>query len=412
MSKYNFDTEQIHGKIDGRCKTGNSGGSVEQTAAFEHATAEDLKDVFLQRKYGHIYSRICNPTVAKLEERLNILDDGVGCLALSSGMAAVSTALLTILKQGDELISGNSLFGGTYALFNEVFSRFGIKTYFVEASDVKAYEQAITPNTKAIFLESLANPKLDVPDLQAIADLAHANDIPLIVDNTVLSPYLLKAKDFGVDILVYSTTKVINGHGNAIGGAIIDCGTFSFFSDKYRDFDPYYEKFKCLGYLAKARKQIFINMGPCLEPQSAYLHLIGLETLSLRMDKHVSNALAVAEFLSSHPKVKKVNYPGLQGSLGYEVAQKQLKRGAGSLLTFELASQDEAFAFINKRSFSRNLANIGEAKTLLIHPASTIYLDYDADVMAQMGVNDRLVRVSVGIENEVDVIKEFKEALE
>ncbi len=412
MSDYNFQTQQIHAPVDQRKRSGETTSGPAQSSAFEHELAEDIQAVFGQHQFGYIYSRIANPTVNQLEQRITALEDGIGTVATSSGMAAVSSALINILQTGDEFISGNSLFGGCFSLFTQVFPRMGITPVFVEASDVDAYAVAITPKTKALFFEVIGNPKIDVPNVKAIAGVAHAHGLPLILDNTVATPWLFKAKDFGADIIVHSTSKYINGHGNAIGGSITDCGTFSFEGEKFAEFEPFYKKFRHLAFLAKLRKQIVINMGPCQSPQNAFLQLAGLETLSLRMKQHSDNALALAQFLESHNKVTKVNYVGLTSSPWHEIAKVQFQEHFSGLLSFELKDRETAFQVINHRSFARNLPNIGDAKTLMVHPDTTIYHDYSDEDKASLGVTPGLIRLSVGLESTNDIIDDLDKALQ
>ena len=406
-----FGTKQIHGDIENRRRSGETTSGPVQSSSFEHETAQNIQNVFAQREFGFLYTRIANPTIAKLEERLRILEGGIGAVATSSGMAAVSLALLNVLQSGDEFVCGNSLFGGCFTLFNEVFPRFGIKPVFVEASNPQAYEAAITSKTKAVFFEVIGNPKIDVPSIKAISEIAHAHGLPVILDNTVATPWMFSAKDFGADIIVHSTSKYVNGSGNSIGGVVIDCGTFKFEGEKFADFEPFSKKFRELAYIAKLRKQLFINLGPCQSPQNAFLQLAGLETLSLRMPVHCNNALAVAQLLEAHPKVQKVNYAGLTSSPFHETAKQQFGEHFGGLLSFEVANKDAAFDFINRRGFSRNLSNIGDAKTLVLHPDSTIYHDYSPENKTLVGVNERMIRVSVGLEDVEDLMVEFETAL-
>ena len=409
LAEYHPKTIEIHGNIKNRIKSGPT-SFVAQSTAFEHETAEDIENVLRQRKFGFTYSRIANPNMAQFEEKINLLEEGIGAIALSSGMAAVSVGLLSILKQGDEFISGYSLFSGSYALFTDTFSRFGIRPVFVNSTNEKEIENAINNKTKLIFIETIGNPRLDVPNLKKISAIAKKGGIPVILDNTLATPSLFKAKNFGADIIIHSASKYINGSGNAIGGVIVDSGTFDFNKDKYDDFAPY-KKYGSLAYLAKTRRQIHTNLGTCLSPHNAFLLSLGLETLDLRMKQHSQNALALAEFLSTHKKVKKTSYPGLKNSEFYETAKEQFGNNFGGLLTFELESKEKAFEFINNRTFLRNLPNLGDAKTLIVHPASTIYVDYDDETKEKLGVNDRMIRVSVGIEYKDDIIREFDEIL-
>ncbi|MDH5719625.1 MAG: aminotransferase class I/II-fold pyridoxal phosphate-dependent enzyme [Spirochaetia bacterium] len=411
MADYKPKTFEVHGKIEGRIKSGPTTG-IYQSTAFEHETAEDIENILSQRKFGYTYSRINNPNLTAFEEKMNLLEKGIGAISLSSGMAAVSAALLSILKTGDEFISGKSLFSGTYSLFTDLFVRFGIKPVFVNSTDIKEIENAVTKKTKLIFVETIGNPRCDVPDLKKISEIAKQAGIPLVLDNTLATPYLFSAKDFGADIIVHSASKYINGSGNAVGGVIIDTGSFEFRNnEKFDDFEKF-KKYGALAYLAKTRRQVHTNLGTCLSAQNAFLLSLGLETLSLRMKQHCDNAKALAGFLENHKKVKKVSYSGLKTSEYHETAKSQFYDNFGGLLTFELESKEKAFKFIDNRTFLRNLPNLGDAKSLIVHPASTIYIDFDNDTKEMLGVNDRMIRVSVGIEDSEDIIREFEKILE
>jgi len=411
LSDYKPKTIAIHGKIENRLKSGATTG-VFQSTGFEHESAEDIENVLSQRKFGYTYSRINNPNLTAFEEKMNLLEKGIGALSLSSGMAAVSVSLLSILKSGDEFISGKSLFSGTYSLFSDLFVRFGIKPVFADSSDSREIENALTEKTKLIFIETIGNPRCDVPDLKKISAVAKNAGIPLVLDNTLATPSLFCAKDFGADIIIHSASKYINGSGNAVGGVIVDTGNFNFIlnKEKFEDFSAF-QKYGSLAYLAKTRRQVHSNLGTCLSPQNAFLLSMGLETLSLRMKQHSANARALAEFLSKHKKVKKVSYPGLKESPYHEIAKAQFGENFGGLLTFELESKEKAFEFINNRTFLRNLPNLGDAKSLIVHPASTIYIDYDNATKEMLGVNDRMIRVSAGIEDTEDILKEFEQIL-
>ena len=407
----------LYGKTGEFLPFGATSMPVVQSTAFEYGSAEEIEQVFRQRKFGYLYSRISNPTVSILEERLTSLENGLGTLVTSSGMSAITVALLTVLKQGDEFVSGNSLFGGTYSLFTDVFSRFGIRVVFVETTNLDDYKKAITEKTKLVFLETIGNPKMDVPDMQAISKIAHAFEVPVFLDNTVATPHLWKAKDFGVDVIIHSVSKWLNGNGNAIGGSVTDAGSFTFSENKYPDFALFNKKFGKLAFLAKMRKETFVNMGVCLGPHNAFLQLLGLETFPIRMEKHCSNALALAKLLAASPKVKQVRYPGLETSQHHAVAKKQFSNykaaGAnfGGMLCFELISKEAAFRFINALKFCKKLANIGDVRTLVLHPSSTIYCEMSQEQKMLMGVSEGLVRISVGLENIETLQEDFLQAL-
>jgi O-acetylhomoserine (thiol)-lyase len=408
--KFRFETLLIHGGLE----AGPAGATtvpIVQSSSFAHATAEDLEDIFRGRKVGQVYSRIGNPTTESLERRLALLEGGIAAIATASGMAAITTAVLTIVRGGDEILASSSLFGGTFSLFRDTLSNFGITTRFADPTDVVALRGGITDKTRLIFVETIGNPKMDVPDLAAIAAIAREAGIPLMVDATVSTPYLARARELGADIIVHSTSKFINGTGSVIGGAIVDCGTFDWQSPRFPHFEQYFRKYRNFAFTARARKLIHKDFGACAAPMNSFLLTEGIETLALRMERHCANALQLAEYLRGHAKVAWVNYPGLVDSPYFEVATRQFGGRYGALLTFGAGSKAAAFRFINSVRLARNLANIGDAKTLVIHPASTICADYGPEEKALMGVTEDMVRVSVGIESIEDIIEDFTAAL-
>jgi O-acetylhomoserine (thiol)-lyase len=406
-----FDTKLIHGGTApgpyGATKT-----PIVQSSAFAYSTAEELEDLFKGRAIGQVYTRIGNPTLESLEKRLAAVEDGIAAIVTASGMAAITTAVMAIVRSGDQVISSSSLFGGTYSLFRDTLSNYGIDTVFVDPTDLAALEAAVTDATRLIFVETIGNPKMDVPDIAAFAAIAKKHGIPLMVDATVSTPYLARVKDLGADIVVHSTSKFINGTANSIGGAIIDSGSFDWNSGKFPHFEPFYKKYRNFAFSARTRKLIHKDFGACAAPFNSFLLGEGLETLALRMERHCSNALRLAQFLDKHPKVNWVNYPGLPDSPFFEVANRQFKGRFGGLLTFGLADKAGAFKVINALKLAKNLANIGDTKTLVIHPASTICADYTLEVKALMGVSEELVRVSVGIEDIEDILEDFAAALD
>jgi len=406
---YNVDTELIH--ANSNFEEGAVNKPIYQSTSFAYDTAEELSQVFLQQAQGYTYSRINNPTVAAFEERITKIENGVGAIACSSGMAAISTAILSLVESGDQIVAGNSLFGGTYNLLQKDLARWGIKTNFVESTDIKSFKEAITEKTRLIYLETLGNPKLDIPDIKAISQVAHKKGIPLVVDNTFLTPYLFKVKEWGADIVIHSTSKYINGSANSIGGIIVDLGTFNWREGKTSGFNDYLQ-FGPFAYLAKIRQDLFRNLGVCSNPFNASMNITGLETLAVRMDKHCTNAMKLAEFLSSHHSPVRVSYPGLASHPQHQLAKEQFGEKFGGVLTFELKSKKECYQVINSLNLAKNLANIGDIRTLVIHPASTIYCRLDEDRQKELGVTPGLIRVSVGIENPDDIIKDFSMALE
>ena len=406
-----FETLLIHGGLE----PGPAGATtvpIVQSSSFAHQTAEDLEDIFRGRKSGQIYTRLNNPTTESLEKRLALLEGGVAAVATASGMAAISTAVLTILRGGDEILASSSLFGGTYSLFKDTLGNYGITSRFVDPTDLAALEAAITPATRLIFVETVGNPKMDVPDIGAIATIARQAGIPLVLDATVTSPYLARGRDLGADLVIHSTSKYINGSGSVIGGAIIDNGTFDWGSPLFPHFEPYVKKYRQFAFTARLRKLMHKDLGACPAPMNSFLLTEGIETLALRLERHCANALELARFLKKHPRVAWVNYPGLEDSPFHEVAARQFGGKFGGLLTFGLADKAAAFRCINGLKMAKNLANIGDAKTLVIHPASTICVDYTPEQRLLMGVTEELVRVSVGLEHISDIIGDFSRSLD
>jgi len=410
-SRFRFDTLLIHGgTVAG--PSGATKAPIVQSSAFAYASAEELEDIFKGRAIGQVYTRIGNPTLESLEKRLTVIEDGIATIVTASGMAAITTAVMAVVRSGDEILSSASLFGGTYSLFRDTLSNYGITTRFVDPTDLAALEASVTDATRLIFVETIGNPKMDVPDIAAFAAIAGKHGVPLMVDATVSTPYLARMKELGADLIIHSTSKFINGTANSIGGAIVDCGSFNWQSDKFPHFEPYYKKYRNFAFSARTRKLIHKDFGACAAPLNSFLLGEGLETLALRMERHCSNAMRLARFLAAHEKVSWVNYPGLPDSPFFEVATRQFKGRYGGVLTFGLADKVSAFRLINGLRLAKNLANIGDTKTLVIHPASTICADYDAEVKALMGVSEELVRVSVGIEDIDDIQEDFGAALD
>jgi O-acetylhomoserine (thiol)-lyase len=363
-----------------------------------------------------------NPTNAVFEQRMTLLEGGVGAVATASGQAAETIAILNIVRPGDEIVSANSLYGGTYTLFSSTFAKFGIKVKFVNPSDPSNFKNAITPRTRAVYAESLGNPKLDTLDFRAASKIAHEAGVPLIVDNTVPTPYLLNPFDYGVDIVVHSATKFIGGHGTSIGGVIIDSGRFDWTNGKYPDLtepDPtyhgikYVETFGEAAYITKARVHLLRDLGPAMSPFNAFLFLQGLETLPLRMERHSKNATEIAKHLLEHPKVAWVNYPGLPSHPSFTTAKKYFSRGLfGALMGFGIKGGREAGKrFIDSLTLISHLANIGDAKTLAIHPASTTHSQLSTEERIQTGVTDDYIRLSIGLETVEDIIEDLDQAL-
>jgi O-acetylhomoserine (thiol)-lyase len=419
-----IETLALHGGQEADPTTGARAVPIYQTTSYQFKDTEHAANLFGLSEFGNIYTRLMNPTTDVLERRVALLDGGVGALAVASGQSAITLALLNIARAGDEIVSADNLYGGTYNLLHYTFSRLGIHVRFVKSNDLDAFQKAITPKTKAIYAESIGNPKLDIADIEGIAQIAHKNGIPFILDNTV-SPYLLRPIDFGVDIVVYSATKFIGGHGTSLGGIIVDSGKFDWTSGKFpliADADPSYhginfvEALKPSGniaYIIKARVVLLRDLGPALSPFNAFLLLQGLETLHLRMPYHCVNALAVAQHLEKHPKVSWVNYPGLTSSPEQNKAKKYLPKGAGAIIGFGIKGGLEAGkTFINSLELISHLANVGDAKTLAIHPATTTHQQLSAEEQLATGVTPDFIRLSIGLEHIDDIIADIDQALQ
>jgi len=406
-----FDSLLVHGGLEAG-PAGATAVPIVQSSSFAYQSAEDLEDVFRGRAAGQVYSRLGNPTTEALERRLAILEGGGAAIATASGMAAITTAVLTILRAGDEILSSSSLFGGTFSLFRDTLSNYGITARFVDPLDLDGFRSAINERTRLLFVETIGNPKLDVPDVPALARIAHEAGIPIMVDSTVSTPYLASGAELEADILAYSTSKYINGTGTTIGGAIIDRGVFDWNSPKFPHFEQFHKKYRAFAFTARARKLVHKDLGACAAPFNSYLLTEGIQTLALRMERHCSNALALARFLKQHPRVAWVNYPGLEDSPQHAVAARLYGGRYGGLLTFGTGDKASAFKAINGLKLAKNLANIGDAKTLVIHPASTICADYNAEEKTLLGVTEDLIRVSVGIEDCRDIVEDFKQALD
>jgi len=404
-----FNTSLLHGNFSPDSKTGATTTPIYQSSSFKHGTAEELENIFLGRESGFIYTRINNPTIESFEKRITYLEGGIGSVACASGMAAVTLALLNILNSGEEIVSGSGIFGGTYSLFKGL-EDFGITARFARDNSVESFEECINDKTKVIYVETIGNPKLDVYDIKALSDLAHTYGIPLVVDNTVTTSYLVKPFSLGADIIIHSTSKYINGSGNSIGGIIIDSGKFKWDFDKYPALKDY-KQYGQFVYLAKLRKTLFKDFGACMSPFNAYLSSLGLETLGLRMERLCDNTAKLVEILKSNPKVVSINYPGLIENEYYDLSNKQFGGKFGAILTIRVGSKEKAFKVINSFKYATNLANIGDVRTLVIHPASTIYAINSIEDKERMGAYEDLIRISVGIEDIEDLEEDFTQAL-
>lgn len=420
---YRFDTLQVHAGQKPDPATGSRSVPIYQTTSYVFDSTEHAANLFSLKEPGNIYTRIMNPTTDVFEQRMAALEGGVGALAVASGSAAITYAILNIAESGDKIVSSSTLYGGTYNLFSATLPKLGIKTIFADPDDPENFRKAICDKTKAIYIETIGNPNINLIDIEKVAEIAHENKIPLIVDNTFGTPYLIRPFEFGADIVVHSATKFIGGHGTSIAGIIVDSGKFDWKgSGKFPGLtepDPgyhgirYTEAFGNAAYIGKARVQLLRDTGACLSPFNAFLLLQGLETLSLRVEKHLSNTKKVVEFLNSHPLVSWVNYPSIQGSRYYNLAQKYLPKGTGSILTFGIKGGVEAgIRFIESLELFSHLANVADAKSLVIHPASTTHAQLSQDEQLAAGVTPDMMRLSIGIEDPEDLIEDLAQALD
>ncbi len=414
--KPGLDTIALHGGQNVDPATKARAVPIYQTTSYVFDDTGQAARLFALEEFGNIYTRIMNPTTDVLEQRIAALEGGVGALALASGQAAVVYSVLNIARSGDHIVSSSSLYGGTYNAFFHTLPKFGITTTFVEPGDLAQWKAAVKPNTKAFFAETLGNPKVDVLDVKAVADAAHAAGVPLIVDNTLPTPMLLRPIEYGADVVVHSATKFIGGHGTSIGGLVVDGGKFDWSNGRFPELiepDPSYHgaqyvaSFGPLAYILKMRVQLLRDVGAALSPFNAFLLIQGMETLGLRMERHCSNALAVAEYLEKHDKVASVRYPGLREDPAYEAARKYLPKGAGAIVTFELPN---AKAFIDKLKLFSLLANVGDSKSLVIHPASTTHQQLSPEERILSGITEDTIRLSVGIESIDDIIGDLETA--
>ena len=402
-----FNTFLLHNADPAGNDSGATLPPIYQVSAFAYDSAEKLEKIFNNKAAGFSYSRVGNPTVSAFENRIAALEGGIGAVACSSGMAAITSVLLNILSAGDEIIVSTGLFGGTIELFNDL-KAFGITAHFLDAITYENVSKAINENTKAVFTELIGNPKLDVVDIESVSKACRERNIPLITDSTTATPYLVNPIKFGADIVVHSSSKYINGGGNSISGVIIDSGRFKWDTDRYPGFRDYI-KFGPFAFLSKLRNGIWRNMGSCLSPFNAFMNLVGLDTLGLRMERCCDNALKLAEFLEGLDNIK-VNYPGLKSSPYYELVQKELSGKGGAIVSIRAGSKEKAFKLINGIEFACTATNIGDVRTLLIHPASTIYTHSTEAQRISAGVYDDTIRISVGIEDIDDIIEDFRQA--
>jgi O-acetylhomoserine (thiol)-lyase len=422
--KQRIETLAVHGgqQVDA---TTSRGVPIYRTSSYVFPSTERAANLFALKELGNIYTRIMNPTQDTLEQRVTLLEGGAASVALASGTAAVHFSIITLAKAGDEIVSANNLYGGTYTMFDAIFPQFGINVKFVPPNDLKAYEKAITPKTRAIFVETIGNPLLDVTDVAGVAKVAHDHGIPLIVDATFTTPCLLKTIEHGADIVVNSLTKWMGGHGTGIGGIVTDAGTFNWKDKKFslfNDPDPNYHGMHWasdlpaplapVAFALRLRTVPLRNLGSCISPDNAWLFLQGLETLALRMERHCSNALATAQWLKKHPKVSWVRYPGLPEDPTFPLASKYLRNGFGGMVVFGTKGGKAAGEkFIDSLKLLSHLANVGDAKSLAIHPASTTHSQLSEEQQREGGLTPELVRLSIGIEHIDDIKEDIDQAL-
>ncbi|MHB0912742.1 MAG: O-acetylhomoserine aminocarboxypropyltransferase/cysteine synthase family protein [Armatimonadota bacterium] len=407
-----IETLALHGGYIPDPQTGSTTTPIHQTSAFAYDSAEGIANVFNGRAPGYVYSRISNPTASAFERRLAELEGGIGCLSCASGMAAISSTVMGLTRAGDHIVAANGVFGGTVSFFKKTLARFGVSTTFVDAGDVDAFRQAIRPETRLVFVETITNPRMDVPDLPGIAAVAHDAGIPFVVDSTVTTPTLIRPGEWGADVVIHSVSKFINGHGNSIGGAIVDTGKFDWRKGPFEDIATLAAKAGKLAFLAHLRMLIYRDLGCCPSPFNSFLHMVGIEGLAIRMEVQCRNAMELATYLDSHEKVSWVNYPGLEGNRYHDAASRFFGGRYGAMLTFGVGSKEAAMNFVNKTALAQNLANIGDSKTLLIHPASTIFGEFAPEEREAMGVTEDLIRVSVGVESITDITADFESALQ
>lgn len=420
--KYAQETLCLHAGQIPDPLTGSRAQPIYQTSSYVFDSADHAASLFNLETFGNVYSRLSNPTNAVLEERIAALEGGRAALAVASGMSAQTIATLALCGAGDEIVAASTLYGGSYSLLDVNLRRLGIGTHFVDPDDPENFRRAITPKTKMLYAESLGNPGLNVLDIRAVADIAHDNGIPLMVDNTVPSPFLCQPFEHGADIVIHSATKYIGGHGTSIGGLIVESGKFPYDNGNFPEMvNPspgyhgvrFYETFGDFAYITKVRMEYLRTMGPSMSPFNAFTFLQGLETLHVRMERHCENAMGVARFLQQHEKVRWVNYPGLPDNTYHALANQYLPKGSSGLLSFGIeGGLQSGVRFIEKLEFLSHLANIGDAKTLVIHPASTTHRQLSEEQQVAAGVGPDLIRLSVGIEHVDDIIADIEQALD
>ncbi len=422
--KFKFETLSIHAGQEPDPSTLSRAVPIFRTTSYVFKDTKHAANLFSLKEPGNIYTRLMNPTQSVLEDRITALENGAAALALASGTSAIFYSIITICRNGDEIVSANNLYGGTYTMLNNILPQFGIRTRFVDIGKPENFHAAITSRTKAIYIETIGNPVLEFADIEAVSDIAHQHHIPLIVDGTFTTPYLLQTINHGADIVVNSATKWIGGHGTGIGGIVIDAGKFNWQDSRFTLFNEPDESYggirfahdlgemNPIAFILRMRLVALRNLGACISPDNAWIFLQGLETLALRMERHSQNALQAATFLQSHPNVSWVRYPGLPDDPAYKTASRYLKKGFGGMVVFGIKGGKEAGArFINKLKLFSHLANVGDAKSLALHPASTSHSQLSEEEQLKSGLTPDLVRLSIGIEHIDDIINDIKQAI-
>ncbi len=407
--KQGFTTSSIHTPFPKSDAYNALHMPVYDGVAYEFDSAQDIEDSFTGKQIAHAYSRTSNPTVEHFENKLKAITGAHSVVALSAGMAAISNAFLALVERGGNIVSSNHLFGHTYALLKSTIQQWGIEVRFVDMSDLNAVKEAVDKNTRALFFETITNPQLEVLDIKELSDFAHSKDIVLVADTTVTPPYVFDSSKFGVDIEVMSTTKFISGGAAAVGGAVVDNGTFDW--KKLPALQSWEEKFNKNAFVARIRKEIFRHLGGCMTAHTAHFLNLGLDILALRVDRCVDNCLKLGEFFQNNTKIKGVNYPGLKDSPSYELSKQQFSGKPGAIMTIDLESHEQCYSFLDALQIVRRATNLNDNKSLIIHPWSTIYSEFSDEEKIGMGIRDTMLRLSVGIEDVEDLIADFEQAL-
>lgn len=411
-TEYRFETKAIHDGIKNKDWEGSTLPPIFQSAAHFHESAESLSQTFAGQSQEHIYMRLSNPTNRFLEEKLASLESGKAAVVTSSGMAAINNACMTLLRAGDEFVASSSLFMSTYGLFTNIYSRYNIQVKLADPLDPGKIEAAINDKTRFVYIETITNPGMEIADIQRIADIAHQNGVPLLVDNTLASPWLCRPIELGADIILHSTTKYFSGHGAALGGVVVDAGNFDWETERFKDFAPFIAQRGNLAFLHRMWKEYHVNFGTTPAPFHSFLTAIGLTTIGVRMERHMENAVKTANFLQKHPKVSWVNFPGFEDHPCHAMAKQQFNnKGFGTMLTFGLKDQEACFKLIDSLSMILNIANLGDCKTLIIHPYSSQYISFPEEIKNKLA-DPCLLRFSVGIEHIDDICADLEQALE